>query len=147
MTKMLKFILLVFAFIFATACTKSNPLEGEKFRFKDLEVLSLFSSSTEDYFKEQHKDYTYIISKESFTISNNEEIIIEINTPKYIKEEIEVPEEGITTPKYTICDENNKKTNYRVYEYNDKIFLDEYVEDNNTDKDMIMYTIELYKIN
>ncbi len=151
------FILIVgLVLLSCLSCSRNNDEQGfyGTYTFEEVSYLSLLSSSTIDYVNERMTGTKYIIEADLFKVETSDNTI-EINSPKYIKEEIK---DSIPTAsdayaaisedakyQYTIYKKDGTKTNWRLYVCSDTVWISSYVDNTANGSEIIMYIYKLLK--
>lgn len=153
---MKKILMLIIGLVLLLSISCSNNGDKESFyntyTFEEVSYLSLLSSSTIDYMNEQMAGTKYTIEADLFKIETSDKTV-EIDSPSYIKEEIE---DSILTPsdvysamgddvkhQYTIYKKDGSKTYWRLYVSSGNVWVGSYVD--NTANGSEKYVVELLR--
>lgn len=101
-------------FILTVGCSSDGKdnIYGE-YIFEEVSYLSPLSSSTKDSLNERMKDSTYLIHEDLYKVQTSE-LTIEVNSPKYVKEKIDM--ESLTLFNTDFFKKNNIKSQYSIYD-------------------------------
>jgi len=101
-------------FIVMVGCNSNgkNDIYGE-YTFEEVSYLSPISSMLKDTLKENMKDGKYIIQKDLYKVQSSE-LNIEIVSPKYVKEEIDM--DSLIIFETDFFRMNNIKSRYYIYD-------------------------------
>lgn len=155
---MKRIILIITGLISLIFLSCSSNLDKRDFfgtyTFEEVAFLSPLSSYSIDHLNEGMKGTKYIISADLFKIESSKDTTI-INSPGYVKEEI--PKESFSLSdvrtfigdkvkyQYNIYDKNRNKTNWRLYEASDGLWVASYVDNTANGTEIIMSIYKLSK--
>lgn len=154
--KRILILMAAFILLILSGCSsKSEQSIFGEYEFEEVSYLWPLSSSTKNSINRQMEGSKYIINEDLFKIES-EGYTVEYSSPKYVKEKISDESTMLSDVKtfigndveyqYTIYDEYENKTMWRLYVSSNDIWIGRYNDRTKNGSEVIVYIYKLAKL-